>query len=567
MDTNLTKDQFSQMLNFAKANPSDPRSVELGKQIQAGAYNQFGSVQQNAPQKHSFLRSLVSAPATIIARPIQAIAELAGASSQQVDETTKKLTGGLVAPVPQNGADVKKDVGRAAETVALGLSPVAGGVAFGVGNSLEQGNDLFSVQTALQAALGAAGGKVLDLIGKPVFNTAGKAIATVTPQFLKDLAGKGTQAIIDFAAQHEILPEAASNAVNTATQKVNTIAEAPFNAVENKIKDAITKRKAFTSVADSKQIDTLAGTITQGRSTDIEKAKAALTHIDTTGIKTYQDLGHAFDAKIENLSTKLDTVLGGNTEQRTIDKLALQSKVGNKNVSHNYVTDALDQLEQHYTKVNDPEGIAKIAQLRDRAQNGGLTVQDINNLAKQHGIQINAFNANGEAASGLTKQAAENTRKGLKLTARKIFNNPIYQSADEQISNLIRVRDLVKSVGEKVTALEQRVTKRGFGEKVGRLVFKVTDKLTGGGLKGFVQSFVPRGEGLKIMNALDLERSLGKNLTKLQKALSGKTESEVEKSLQSILDDQESAAFFKSQPTTTMVKKTPKKLIYPNQSM
>lgn len=155
-----------------------------------------------------FAKGLFSAPATIVARPFQAVAELAGATSEQVDAATKKipLVGGLIAPVPQNAADVEKDVGRGIQTVALGTgAPIAGGAAFGLGASLEQGNDLFSVQTAFNTALGAAGGKVLDLVGKPLLNAAGKVVGTITPQVLKDVAAGGTQAIARFATDHQLL--------------------------------------------------------------------------------------------------------------------------------------------------------------------------------------------------------------------------------------------------------------------------------------------------------------------------------------------------------------------------
>ena len=67
-------------------------------------------------------------------------------------------------------------------------------------------------------------------------------------------------------------------------------------------------------------------------------------------------------------------------------------------------------------------------------------------------------------------------------------------------------------MSEDVNKLRNKITERGFGEKVGRLVFQVADKFTGGGLKGFIQSFIPRSAGLKLMNALDLEKALQKNL-------------------------------------------------------
>lgn len=238
-----------------------------------------------APEKKSgvgeLIKSVVSAPATIVARPFQAVQagaqylndkpaldkyiadtdaltaegdallaqyKAARAAGQDTTELKKRIqdlnartleagkaaeplvnkrafSGGIIAPTPENMKDVKKDVGRAIETVALGTAaPLAGGAAFGVGSSLEQGNDLFSAQTLVDTALGAAGGKVLDWVGKPLFNGAGKVIGTITPKILKDVAAKGAGALQKFAADNQLLGGVAgplSERIATGLQKVD----------------------------------------------------------------------------------------------------------------------------------------------------------------------------------------------------------------------------------------------------------------------------------------------------------------------------------------------------------
>lgn len=186
-----------------------------------------------------FVKSLVSAPLTMLGRPVQAVAELAGASSETVNKYTKKLTGGFVAPVPESFKDVKKDVGRAIQTVGFGAAgPVSAGAAIGLGSSLEQGNDLFSTQTAFNTALGAVGGKVLDLVGKPLINASGKVVGKITPQTLKDVAAKGSNAIKEFAATHKILSDSASKALTAGAEKAETIANKPFEVSGRIIKGA-----------------------------------------------------------------------------------------------------------------------------------------------------------------------------------------------------------------------------------------------------------------------------------------------------------------------------------------
>jgi hypothetical protein len=236
----LTPDQIKAMQQGA------PQSLYGGSASGGGNLNDLTAPYQApvsaAPSNPigDFAKSLVSAPATMLARPFQAVAELGGTAlgdkniDQQVNDFSQKYGGGLIAPTDQNFGDVGKDVGRGIQTAALGLGPVAGGAAFMGGNAITEGKDPLHV--ALDTALGAAGGKVLGLLGKPVFNAAGNVMGKVTPQFLQDLASKGTQAIQDFAAAHDILPEAVSGAINKGADVLNNAAEAPFNAVGDAIK-------------------------------------------------------------------------------------------------------------------------------------------------------------------------------------------------------------------------------------------------------------------------------------------------------------------------------------------
>lgn len=197
-------------------------------------------------EKPSFLKSLVSAPLTVLARPVQAGAELLGASAEDVDKFSKEKLGGFVAPVPKNIGDVKKDTGRAVQTVALGTgAPIAGGAAFGLGSSLEQGNDLLSTQTLFNTVLGAGAGKVLDLIGKPLLNATGKVIGTITPQTLKDVASRGANAISEFAANHELLGGAVkplSEKIATGFQSIDDNANKLFKGAGTKAKEIVTSQ-------------------------------------------------------------------------------------------------------------------------------------------------------------------------------------------------------------------------------------------------------------------------------------------------------------------------------------
>lgn len=268
-------------------------------------------------------------------------------------------------------------------------------------------------------------------------------------------------------------------------------------------------------VKAGQDLDNLAGQVIQGTADDITKAKKALSSIEVGDIKTYKDLTGALEDQITAVAGKLDEGLQTRGTNLPLEDFAVTKKVGNKTIKHNYVDDALKQLDELYEKTNDPVAKATIEEVSEKARSQGLTIKEVNDLARVYGEEFNskAFSKiSGDPLTSVNAQSFENTRKGIKEAARGLFDNPVYKAADEELSNLIRTRDLVKVMSEKVNQLQQKVQQRGMGEKVGRLIFQIVDKFTGGGLKGFVQSFVPRGEGLKIMNALDLENALSKNL-------------------------------------------------------
>ncbi len=75
---------------------------------------------------------------------------------------------------------------------------------------------------------------------------------------------------------------------------------------------------------------------------------------------------------------------------------------------------------------------------------------------------------------------------------------------------------------EAVNKLKQKINERGLIEKAGYLLAKYGDILTGGSIRGFVGGILPRGAGYKVMNALDVEQALRKNLDIVEKALKEK---------------------------------------------
>lgn len=424
------------------------------------------------------------------------------------------------------------------------------------------GNVAKRTGTLLETGLGTAAGAVRSIFAPltAIFQKAGSTAANATGIHPLDAMANSPigQKLDSWAQAH---PEAAKNLMDAVTvaggalgdtggiknllnTDVNAGAKAAVDtikAVPGQVSEVAGGVKTINSVAnatvDAKAMDSLAGQIVQGKAGDIIKAKAALSTLDTTGVKTYQDLSKVLGEKISNLSSKLDTTLETKNEVKPASDLVLKSKVGDSTVAHNYVADAISQLKSHYQATNDVNALAKVTQLEEKANTTGLTIKEINDLAKEHGQAINAFNANGQAASGLSKQAAENTRTGLKSTARELFGDPLYKTADQTISSLINTKSLIDDMAEKVGQLSQKIKTRTLGERAGRLAGQVVNTLGLNTPKGLVEYFLGRGTGLKTLNALDLQATLQKNLKSLQEILSqNASDATIESELQKIID-------------------------------
>lgn len=181
------------------------------------------------------------------------------------------------APTSLNAENMKKEAGIALQTVAFGMGPVSGGAAFGTGMSLEEGNDLLSWDTAAYTLFGAAGGKALDIVGKPLLNAAGSVVGVITPAILKNVALGGAKAVQAFMEHNKLLPNAISKPINRGAELLEAGANAPFNAAVAPFKQTddkiiATREKAlqdleekYSQLRDNAARDPKATAATRGR--------------------------------------------------------------------------------------------------------------------------------------------------------------------------------------------------------------------------------------------------------------------------------------------------------------
>jgi len=314
--------------------------------------------------------------------------------------------------------------------------------------------------------------------------------------------------------------EISGKAVSRAGQELQTITQnaRPSTAgLLNKTKEVI---KPSPNAYDA------VGQVLQGKTKDLKPALQAFRNIELDGVSTYSQLLNKMDDAIGRLSTQVDDVLARDTSVTKLSQLTTKSTVAGKTISRNYVQTALNHLKELYAKTADDAALANIDDIITRAKTTGLTKVEINDISRIYGAEFGskAFSkVTGDPLTSVNAQMFENIRKGLKFKAREGMGTEAAQT-DKIISSIYNTKKLVGKNVEAVNKLQQRITERGLFEKIGHAVSTYGDILTGGSIRGFISGVLPRGAGYKVLNALDLEERLRRNLEIINKALQSGTD-------------------------------------------
>lgn len=383
-------------------------------------------------------------------------------------------------------------------------------------------------------------GKVLDF-----FNGANGQLDTwakAHPEAAKDLSSALTIGLTLLGSKTEpVVNEGLANtgraAIETAGDVASSIGDASKGALDATKNTALTIKN---KIAPTPTIDSIIGQVAQGSKSDVPSFARGISNIDTSNIKTYADLNSSASSKISTLAKAQDANLALDSAPRKVQQLAIN--VGGKEAAHNYVIDAINQLKDYYVKTNDIANLNKIKSYEaalDPVNGKGLTLNQINDIARIHGSDLNAYNSNGELASGLTKQAAENTRVGIKNTIEQSIQDPNiktqFRNIDKQISDTYTVRDLSQNMADKVNTLSQRLQKVNILQKVGGTIGKFA-RVTGVGDLASKLLGIEKVPGSATLNAVELESKLSKNLAKINAAL-GKNDSGFTKDIVQMINE------------------------------
>ena len=300
---------------------------------------------------------------------------------------------------------------------------------------------------------------------------------------------------------------AASDAVSNAADTVHSAVSDAASALKEKMNPTPTP-------------DAVTGKIIQGKTGDVAAGQDSLSRVDPANVNNYSDLSNELQNNINRGRSAQDAYLASRTDIAPTKLADLSTEAGGK--TFNPTQDALDQLRNHAESTSDPALTSKVQAWDAKANGDGLTPQDINNIAREHGQQFKSFNANGEVSKGLSAQNAENTRAGVKQTARDLVNDPTFKASDAEMSNDIHTKKIVDSMVEKVNTAKQQIVDQGFvkkwGTKLGTTAGKIFDTITGGSVKGFLKDMIGKPEA-DTAKPLDLNSAVGKNIAKLQNIL------------------------------------------------
>jgi len=383
----------------------------------------------------------------------------------------------------------------------------------------------------------------------PLFSPLGKLIGYISnkigsipavQEFAASPAGEATAKGAEFLADLGVVAgtatavktaPAASAVAKTAAQKTVSVIDnarpatkALYDRASDVVKPKPTPAKAMGEVLQAKRAITA-------------KEVEAFRHIDLDGVNTFDQLKTRTTDAIGKLSEVVDGHLAKDPTPIPLTKLVTKTTSGSGRViERNFVSTALDHLKELYAKTADDIGAADIDDLMQKANTTGLTRLEVNDISRLYNAEFGskAFSKVGEPLTSVNAQAYENIRSGLKDVARQGMGGKEAAATDKVISSLYNVNKLVENNRAAVQRLQQKIAERGLLEKLGHVVAKYGDILSGGTIRGFVGGLLPRGAGYKVMNALDLEQRLSRNLEIIKKALDSGSDDAIIKAVEDL---------------------------------
>lgn len=350
----------------------------------------------------SIAKGVVRPVATNLARPLQAVAGLAGVSNEDIDKVTKSIAGDWIAPTPKNYGDVKKDVGRAVQTVGLGLGPTAGGAALGGGAALEQGKGLG--EAALYGAGGALAGRAAERVIPALVSGATKVLPKGVTNAVGNVAGKVgetvgkiTNPIEEFAANTQILPKAASNVINRGAGVANRVAEAGADLALNPVAKAINAPiKAVNAALNPDAEMALTKAIKPGKNNKnwTKDVRDSLPYL--------QETSQTSGKPIRNADDLIDAI--GTTKKRVWESFkGLLDPSKNATIDGNVIADAMEKTIDRRFRSQNPRAVESIIE-KAKTYRRALSVDEAEEFLQSVNNELNSYYAKSKVSQVVARK-------------------------------------------------------------------------------------------------------------------------------------------------------------------
>lgn len=419
-------------------------------------------------------------------------------------------------------------LGQKAKDVAIGFAKGVGRTALDVGQNL---------QTIGQGAM-LAGGISPESVSKTGFQSLD--VSSPTGQALEQKLTP-TNDMQKYGGYAELGAEVLAGGGATLAKNA-TVSGAKLLAKGAKPVVEVTKKGinlAKEGINPTISAEKAIGQVAQGKTGTENVVAKGLGSIDTTGVKTYKDLNIKLEEAIPNLSQQVDQELLKDPVARNIAEYTTKLKTASGDpVEVNYVQNALKDLKELYDSTGDAVKSKEIKNLLNYGDNLQLDRKTVNDISRKYGEEFStkAFSkVTGEPLTSVNAQKFENTRKGLKDVARQGLGGKEAQALDDKLSSIYNTQKLIAKQEEAVNKLKNKIEERGWLSKATYTAIKTLDTLSGGVIRGATDAVLSRGQGLKTLNALDLEKNLEKNLNIIRKASEAKTEAEAQNILKSLV--------------------------------
>jgi muramidase (phage lysozyme) len=241
-------------------------------------------------------------------------------------------------------------------------------------------------------------------------------------------------------------------------------------------------------------------------------------------------------SKLDDIIKQQDTILAKQPAKYNSQQLGNYTKFNGETTITSPVHDAIDALKKHFDSTYDTTGSAWVKQMEQKVASDGITVGEINSIARELNKASESFKKNGDLSSQTVKKRLENIRNQIK---EEVANRDLTGGSRKLDAEYAKLKNTQKALVE-LNGKKAPLKKKGglvrktlanalgvAGEGAGKVVgAPITGALGGRGLAGLVE---PKAvSSVQKLNDLRQKSTLGRKA--LKQAVRGQVQTKAEES-------------------------------------